>query len=93
MHIFPIARCTPDAHVSDARTPKGLLDCRDLYGILEECLGDHERDWRRCQAELEAFKRCRLGLREGRAGEGDRGGDLGSGQSDEGKVSLEAKED
>ena len=89
MHIFPITRCTPDAHVSDARTPKGLLDCRDLYGILEECLGDHGRDWRRCQAELEAFKRCRLGQGGTRSGGGDRGGDLGGGQSDGVKVSIE----
>ena len=32
----------------------GLINqqgCGQLYLKLEECLGEHERDWRRCQAE------------------------------------------
>ena len=32
--------------------------CGQLYLKLEECLGEHERDWRRCQEELGAFRRC-----------------------------------
>lgn len=25
--------------------------CGKLYLVLEECLGEHERDWRKCQQE------------------------------------------
>jgi hypothetical protein len=32
--------------------------CGALYEVLEQCLGEHERDWRRCQEELVAFRRC-----------------------------------
>jgi hypothetical protein len=26
--------------------------CNDIYGVLEECLGEHDRDWRKCQVEV-----------------------------------------
>lgn len=26
--------------------------CNDKYTDLEECLGEHDRDWRKCQAEV-----------------------------------------
>ena len=32
--------------------------CGRLYEALEECLGEHDRDWRRCGRELGAFRRC-----------------------------------
>ena len=32
--------------------------CGRLYAQLEECLGEHDRDWRRCQSELKAFRGC-----------------------------------
>jgi hypothetical protein len=39
----------------------GLIDqqgCGKLYLQLEECLGEHSRDWRKCQAEVKAWKAC-----------------------------------
>ena len=32
--------------------------CGRFYGLLESCLGDHGRDWRKCQAQLQAWKKC-----------------------------------
>ncbi|CAK0780976.1 hypothetical protein CVIRNUC_005242 [Coccomyxa viridis] len=32
--------------------------CGKAYGQLEECLADNDRDWRACQRELQAWKRC-----------------------------------
>jgi hypothetical protein len=29
--------------------------CNDIYGVLEECLGEHDRDWRKCQVEVRRF--------------------------------------
>ena len=26
--------------------------CNDRYSELEECLGEHDRDWRKCQVEV-----------------------------------------
>ena len=26
--------------------------CNEKYTDLEECLGEHDRDWRKCQAEV-----------------------------------------
>jgi hypothetical protein len=26
--------------------------CNDKYSELEECLGEHDRDWRKCQVEV-----------------------------------------
>ena len=34
--------------------------CGQFYGLLEECLGENGRDWRRCQAQLAAWKKCNL---------------------------------
>ena len=34
--------------------------CGRFYGLLETCLGEHGRDWRKCQAELQAWKKCNL---------------------------------
>lgn len=39
----------------------GLINqqgCGKLYLQLEECLGEHDRDWRKCQAEVKAWKSC-----------------------------------
>ena len=39
----------------------GLINqqgCAKLYLQLEECLGEHDRDWRKCQAEVKAWKSC-----------------------------------
>jgi hypothetical protein len=32
--------------------------CGALYAALEDCLGEHERDWTKCQPEVKAFGRC-----------------------------------
>lgn len=32
--------------------------CGAVYLALEECLGEHGRDWRRCQAEVKALAAC-----------------------------------
>eukprot|EP01051_Picozoa_sp_SAG22_P006010 SAG22_NODE_378_length_11517_cov_26.335523_9_plen_83_part_00 len=34
--------------------------CGKFYGLLEQCLGEGGRDWRRCQAQLQAWKQCSL---------------------------------
>merc|ERR1711976_311539 len=32
--------------------------CGKVYARLETCLGENDRDWRRCQAEVVALKEC-----------------------------------
>ena len=32
--------------------------CNDFYSSLEECLGENARDWRKCQLEVKALKKC-----------------------------------
>jgi hypothetical protein len=32
--------------------------CGRFYGLLEECMGEHNRDWRKCQAQLQAWRVC-----------------------------------
>ena len=32
--------------------------CSKIYYDLEECLGEHDRDWRKCQREVRALKVC-----------------------------------
>jgi ectoine hydroxylase-related dioxygenase (phytanoyl-CoA dioxygenase family) len=41
--------------------------CADVYYVLEECLGEHERDWTKCQKEVKALNACNRLQRE-RAG-------------------------
>jgi hypothetical protein len=36
--------------------------CNDIYSALEECLGEHDRDWRKCQLEVDIRVRLRLEL-------------------------------
>lgn len=35
-----------------------LLRCRDVYFALEECLGEYDRDWSKCQTEVLKLKQC-----------------------------------
>lgn len=35
-----------------------LGDCKRLYAKLEECMGEHDRDWTKCQKEVAALKAC-----------------------------------
>ena len=32
--------------------------CSESYASLEVCLGEQDRDWRKCQAEVLALKEC-----------------------------------
>ncbi|CAN0235541.1 unnamed protein product, partial [Ascophyllum nodosum] len=32
--------------------------CSADYYKLEDCLGEHDRDWRRCQEQVKALKKC-----------------------------------
>jgi hypothetical protein len=32
--------------------------CSELYYRLEECLGEYNREWRKCQSEVKALKEC-----------------------------------
>lgn len=44
----------------DPNEDDGLINqqgCGKVYLILEECLGLHDRDWRKCQAEVRASLR------------------------------------
>ena len=39
--------------------------CDLVYQKLETCMGDNERDWRRCQKELAQFKKCMYSTQQG----------------------------
>lgn len=46
---------------------EGMIDksgCADVYYVLEECLGEHERDWTKCQKEVKALNACNRLQRE-----------------------------
>ena len=32
--------------------------CSSTYYELEECLGEHDRDWKKCQDEVKTLQRC-----------------------------------
>ncbi len=32
--------------------------CADAYDILEKCMGENDRDWRKCQDKVKAFREC-----------------------------------
>ena len=32
--------------------------CSKIYYALEECLGENDRKWQACQAEVKALKKC-----------------------------------
>jgi len=32
--------------------------CGALYELLEECLGENDRDWRKCKENLDNFREC-----------------------------------
>lgn len=38
--------------------------CGRVYAQLETCLGEHDRDWRACQAQVEALKDCYRNAKE-----------------------------
>jgi len=34
------------------------VGCADSYYKLETCLGENDRDWRKCQKEVKEFRLC-----------------------------------
>ncbi|KAK4535635.1 hypothetical protein CDCA_CDCA05G1660 [Cyanidium caldarium] len=32
--------------------------CGHLYRELEECMGENDRDWSKCQSQVQALRRC-----------------------------------
>lgn len=32
--------------------------CSEVYFKLEECIGENDRDWRKCQNEVKLLKQC-----------------------------------
>lgn len=45
----------------DAEEVDPLLEqtgCAQPYTALEECLGENDRDWTKCQKEVQALKEC-----------------------------------
>jgi len=49
------ARVTEEADI-DAMIEKS--GCSASYFQLEECLGEHDRDWRKCQEQVKELQRC-----------------------------------
>ncbi len=49
------ATVAKDLDINDMIDKSG---CGDVYMILEECLGEYDRDWRRCQSQVKALRRC-----------------------------------
>ena len=40
--------------------------CGDVYRVLEDCMVESDRDWRKCQAEVLEFRKCMVST--GRSG-------------------------
>ncbi|XP_057959521.1 uncharacterized protein LOC131151995 [Malania oleifera] len=62
-HQFPApAPPTPPLHQSDAdegdENVKQLNECSALYLSLQDCLVKTNRNWKSCQAEVQALKAC-----------------------------------
>ena len=32
--------------------------CSDSYKILEDCISENDRDWRKCQTQVLQFRKC-----------------------------------
>lgn len=53
------ARLTqPDQDEDDIDPLVNQQGCGKVYAKLEECLGENDRDWRRCQREVSDLKEC-----------------------------------
>jgi hypothetical protein len=52
----------PDAHVrvkgKDIDEMIEANPCHEVYAILENCIGENDRDWRKCQNEVKALREC-----------------------------------
>jgi hypothetical protein len=58
--LSSVARCTPNADLEnvDGKTDPIKATCAEVYEQLELCLAENQRDWRKCQEQMFAFKRC-----------------------------------
>lgn len=55
--VTPVPTAAAHHQPLDADEDDGLINqqgCGKIYLFLEECLGHHDRDWRKCQAEVRA---------------------------------------
>lgn len=46
---------------SDYDDIEGMIErtgCAKEYYVLEECLAEHDRDWRKCQKVISDLKKC-----------------------------------
>ena len=62
-----LSRRPSEIHKGSASLAGGELDiegmieksgCSKVYYALEECLGEHDRKWQLCQAEVKALQEC-----------------------------------
>ncbi|XP_068664083.1 uncharacterized protein [Aristolochia californica] len=42
----------------DDENVKQLQECSRLYLSLQDCLAENERNWKKCQLEVQALKAC-----------------------------------
>lgn len=52
---------------SDSCDISDMIDksgCAQIYYALEECLGEHDRKWTKCQAEVKALQQCSAKAKE-----------------------------
>eukprot|EP00241_Pyramimonas_parkeae_P013599 CAMPEP_0114256630 /NCGR_PEP_ID=MMETSP0058-20121206/18273_1 /TAXON_ID=36894 /ORGANISM="Pyramimonas parkeae, CCMP726" /LENGTH=72 /DNA_ID=CAMNT_0001371245 /DNA_START=301 /DNA_END=522 /DNA_ORIENTATION=+ len=52
------ARITTGEEDEDIDPMVDQQGCGKVYAMLEECLGENDRDWRKCQDEVEKLKVC-----------------------------------
>lgn len=52
----------PDAHIrvqgKDVDEMIATNPCHQVYFILENCIAENDRDWRKCQVEVKQLKAC-----------------------------------
>ncbi len=52
----------PNAHVRvQGKDVDEMIEsnpCHKVYFTLENCIADHDRDWRKCQKEVKALREC-----------------------------------
>ena len=50
----------------NSEIPEAPKGCEGQYFELEECLGEHDRDWRFCQAQVASLRACFMQQRAGK---------------------------
>eukprot|EP00920_Eleutheroschizon_duboscqi_P016596 GHVT01039366.1.p1 GENE.GHVT01039366.1~~GHVT01039366.1.p1 ORF type:complete len:163 (+),score=32.55 GHVT01039366.1:146-634(+) len=54
----PASKCAEDYKGEDVDDKIDSTGCKCEYSLLEDCLFDHDKDWRKCQQELRVFRDC-----------------------------------